>query len=297
MVPSMKASDEPRIVVASTHGRAAAAQGRVAGPARTTPSSHGWLPITWSARPPWSAEAPETAADAGERERDEHQRPEPDARRQELRRPGVEDRRPEGRERERAHRLAQHEGHGERREANRRQPGAPVEGCQDAERVRGREADHHGSQAIDVRLEAPEALAEVAAEPGASRPPGEPELHAAGERDPAAPEDGAEQRPEAEPTRRQDEPRRDGEELPERDEPEEDGRPVATEILDGLPDAVRRELDAEGATDHVADHQSPGQDREDRDHEVLRPRGVWLGHGANEPTWTARAVNWSTGAW
>src|SRR5436309_9146972 len=44
----MKARLDPRIVVASTHGRAASAHGREAGAARTTPSSHGCLPITGS---------------------------------------------------------------------------------------------------------------------------------------------------------------------------------------------------------------------------------------------------------
>src|SRR5439155_12078142 len=41
----MKARLDPRIVVASTHGRDASAHGRVAGAARTTPSSQGCWPI------------------------------------------------------------------------------------------------------------------------------------------------------------------------------------------------------------------------------------------------------------
>jgi len=36
---------DPRIVVASTQGRARSAHGRLLGAARTTPSSHGFLPI------------------------------------------------------------------------------------------------------------------------------------------------------------------------------------------------------------------------------------------------------------
>src|SRR5438093_5103468 len=47
-VPSMKARLEPSTVVASTHGRAASAQGGEERAARTTPSSHGCLKISAS---------------------------------------------------------------------------------------------------------------------------------------------------------------------------------------------------------------------------------------------------------
>ena len=45
IVPSMKAIAEPMIVAASTHGAEAGVQGAEARLARTTPSSHGGLPM------------------------------------------------------------------------------------------------------------------------------------------------------------------------------------------------------------------------------------------------------------
>ena len=91
------------------------------------------------------------------------------------------------------------DGERERREPDRRQPGAPVERREDAERVRRGEADRPADRGGRRALEALEPLAEVRrGTTRASRPAGETELHASRDARRAAAERGAQRGAEAE---------------------------------------------------------------------------------------------------
>src|SRR6185369_10996355 len=156
-----------------------------------------------AARASTSGEEPPTNRGMREREREHAER---ERRDEELGRARIGQCRAEGGEREGAYGRAEHERHHEGREPNRGEARPPMERREDAQRMRRREPDHHGAEAIDASLAQLEPLAEARTQPLPSEPSREPELEAARHHARAGAESRAERGTEAEPARGKQQP-------------------------------------------------------------------------------------------